>query len=277
MLIALVAAGMVLLAALYFHERRAPEPIVPFSLWRIRTVAVSNLGASCIGVSAFLCDPLSHNVRTGCAGLHQRFWRSGLCGPIDCVERGQSGRGAACWRVLNFSLTAAIGSMSLLVGCIVLAAMDDTSGIAWVTVGAVIVGIGMGLCNTTFVLACQSEVSWQDRGGAVSTNIFMRTIGMAVGAGICGALVNFALSRLAPGALAAVQQLLDPVARTKIDAAQLKEVSVSDRTCATLRLYRGHRVRRRRTGVRVVAAANGTAATSRMTSRPCRQCAHARF
>ena len=53
----------------------------------------------------------------------------------------------------------------------------------------------------------------------------MRVFGMAVGAGICGALVNFGLSRLAPGAMTAVQQLLDPVVRAKVDSAQLKEVA----------------------------------------------------
>jgi len=105
--------------------------------------------------------------------------------------------------------------------------MDDTAGIWWVTFGALTVGVGMGLCNTTFVLACQSEVGWSDRGGAVSTNIFMRMIGMAIGSGICGALVNFGLSRLAPGVVDSVPQLLDPVARANIDAAQLKEISAA--------------------------------------------------
>jgi MFS family permease len=128
---------------------------------------------------------------------------------------------------INFTSTAALGGAMLLIGCIILAAMDDTAGIWWVACGAAIVGVGMGLCNTTFVLACQSEVGWSDRGGAVSTNIFMRMIGMAVGSGICGALVNFGLSRLAPGAVDAVPQLLDPVARAKIDAVQLKEISAA--------------------------------------------------
>jgi hypothetical protein len=61
----------------------------------------------------------------------------------------------------------------------------------------------------------------------VSTNIFMRMIGMAIGSGICGALVNFGLSRLAPGVVDSVPQLLDPVARANIDAAQLKEISAA--------------------------------------------------
>jgi EmrB/QacA subfamily drug resistance transporter len=223
-LIGLAAAGIVLLAALYFHERRAPEPIVPFNLWRIRTVAVSSVGSLCIGVVLI------------CVTLYLTTFVQGALGYTaflaGAVYAGQS----IAWSVgsliaarlmtrLNFVSTAALGGTLLIAGCIILAAMDNAAGIAWVTCGVVTVGVGMGLCNTTFVLACQAEVGWSDRGGAVSTNIFMRMIGMALGAGICGALVNFGLSQLAPGAIDAVRQLLDPVARAKIDAAQLKEVS----------------------------------------------------
>jgi MFS family permease len=225
-LIGLAAAGIVLLAALYFHERRAPEPIVPFNLWRIRTVAVSSVGSLCIGVVLI------------CVTLYLTTFVQGALGYTaflaGAVYAGQS----IAWSVgsliaarlmtrLNFVSTAALGGTLLIAGCIVLAAMDNAAGIAWVTCGVVIVGVGMGLCNTTFVLACQSEVGWSDRGGAVSANIFMRMIGMALGAGICGALVNFGLSQLAPGAIDAVRQLLDPVARAKIDAAQLREVSTA--------------------------------------------------
>jgi hypothetical protein len=223
-LIGLIAGGIVLLTALFLHERRTPEPIVPFNLWRIRTVAASNFGALCIGAVL------------ACATLYLTTFVQGALGYTallaGAVYAGQSFAwscgsliAARLMRHLNLLSTAALGSVLLLIGCIVLTAMDDTAGIWWVTCGAVTIGVGMGLCNTTFVLACQSEVGWSDRGGAVSTNIFMRVLGMAVGAGICGALVNFGLSRLAPGAVTAVQQLLDPVVRAKVDPAQLKEVA----------------------------------------------------
>jgi hypothetical protein len=225
-LVGLVVSGLLLLAGLYFHERRAPEPIVPFTLWRIRTVSVSNFGALCIGtvlacvtlyLTTFVQGALGYSAfLAGAVYAGQSFaWSAGSLITARLMLR------------LNFVSTAAIGGALLLAGCIILAAMDDTAGIAWVSIGAVTVGVGMGLCNTTFVLACQSEVGWGDRGGVVSTNIFMRMIGMAVGAGIGGALVNFGLSRLSPGAMESVRLLLDPVARANIDAAQIKEVSAA--------------------------------------------------
>jgi hypothetical protein len=117
---------------------------------------------------------------------------------------------------LSFVATAAVGALLLLIGCGTLAAMNESSGIVWVTAGATVVGLGMGLCNTTFILVCQSEVAWTDRGGVVSANIFLRMIGMAIGAGVGGALVNFWLARLTPGALDTVRQLLDPALRAAL-------------------------------------------------------------
>jgi len=222
--IALIVGGALLLAALFLHERRTPEPIVPFNLWRIRTVTVSNFGAACIGavlacatlyLTAFVQGVLGFSpIWAGTVYAAQSFaWSCGSLIAARLLSR------------INFASTAAIGSTLLIIGSITLAAMDNTAGIVWVTIGAVTIGVGMGLCNTTFVLACQSEVGWSDRGGAVSTNIFLRMIGMSIGAGICGAVVNFWLARLAPGAFDVVRQLLDPELRAALSPATLAEVS----------------------------------------------------
>jgi EmrB/QacA subfamily drug resistance transporter len=224
MLIALIVGGAIALAVLFFYERRAPEPIIPFTLWRIRTVTVSNLGALSIGVvlacttlylTAFVQGVLGYTALfAGAVYAGQSFaWSVGSVSAARLMDH------------FNFVTTAAIGGTLLMAGCIILAAMDRSAGIAWVCCGSFTVGVGMGLCNTTFVLACQSEVGWSDRGGAVSANIFLRMIGMAIGAGIGGALVNFWLARLTPGALDAVRQILDPVARLALGPSTLLEVS----------------------------------------------------
>ena len=66
---------------------------------------------------------------------------------------------------------------------------------------------------------------WGDRGGAVSSNIFMRTIGMAVGAGVGGALVNFSLAHMAPGMAETVRQILEPKIRGTLAANAVAEVA----------------------------------------------------
>jgi hypothetical protein len=59
----------------------------------------------------------------------------------------------------------------------------------------------------------------------VSSNIFMRTIGMAIGAGVGGALVNFSLSHLAPGMGDTVRKILDPVLRNTLASSDVAGVS----------------------------------------------------
>jgi hypothetical protein len=40
-----------------------------------------------------------------------------------------------------------------------------------------LIGIGMGLCNTTFIVSIQAAVPWHQRGAATSSCMFMRFVG----------------------------------------------------------------------------------------------------
>ena len=46
----LLVIGACLLFALFVNERYSGEPIVPYELWRVRSVVLTNLGAFCIGI-----------------------------------------------------------------------------------------------------------------------------------------------------------------------------------------------------------------------------------
>ncbi len=72
----------------------------------------------------------------------------------------------------------------LLTGAIVLASLHPSAGPLWAAAGAFAVGAGMGLCNTTFLVASQSSVPWHQRGAATASNVFMRNVGQAVGAAV---------------------------------------------------------------------------------------------
>ena len=220
----LILFGVVALAWLFFHERSAPEPIVPFHLWRVKSVSVSNLGAAFIGVVL------------SCTTLFLPTYVQGVMGFSPTIAGAVFAAQSIAWsigsvaiaRVLahaNFVTTAAIGGVFLIIGCVVFVIIDGNSSVWFVTAGACLVGLGMGACNTTFVVACQTEIGWGDRGGAVSSNIFMRTIGMAVGAGVGGALVNFSLAHMAPGMAETVRQILEPKIRGTLAADAVAEVS----------------------------------------------------
>jgi len=224
MFMALLAVGLLALGFLFLHERRAPEPIVPFELWRVRSVAVSNLGGFCIGavyscstlfLPTYIQGVLGGGIGQASAvyGSHSIAWSVGAVAAARMLGR------------FNFRITSAVGSLALFAGAAMLALADRASDVWWLGTAASVMGLGMGICNTSFLVACQAEVGWGDRGGAVSSNIFLRTIGMAVAAGIGGAVVNFTLTRLAPGAGDVVRQILDPKLRRTLSADALGPVS----------------------------------------------------
>ncbi len=58
-------ASAVLGVAFLRHERRTPEPIIPFKLWRRRAVALTNGAALVTGIALMGGDDLSARLRTG--------------------------------------------------------------------------------------------------------------------------------------------------------------------------------------------------------------------
>jgi len=213
--IGLLVVGVGLLGLLTINESRAPEPIVPLALWRVHSVVTANLGAFCIGVvlscttlflPAYVQGVLGYGARIAGAvyAAQSLAWSAGSVLAASVMTR------------TSFRASAAIGALTLMAGALLMAM---SGGIWALTGGAIVVGIGMGLCNTTFIVACQADVGSDNRGGAVSSNIFLRSIGMAIGAGIGGAVINFAIAHVAPAAGDAMRQLLTPATRILLDEA----------------------------------------------------------
>jgi EmrB/QacA subfamily drug resistance transporter len=211
-IVALVVVGVGALIWLVLHERRTREPMLPLGLWRQRVLALCNLGgfgasAAYMAVSALL-----------------PIYVQGAMGYSAGVSGFVVGAASVSWMVASFvagrlmvrtsyRLTFAIGGASLLAGSAVLLLLDAGSGVVWPVVGSLLIGNGMGFCNTTFIVAIQGTVAWRERGVATGSQMFMRMIGMSVGAALFGAIVNFGVHRQLPGVGDSVNRLLLPEAR----------------------------------------------------------------
>ncbi len=209
--LALIGVGAGLLLALVLNESRAPEPIVPLALWRVRSVLLANLGAFCIGVVLSCTTLFLPTYVQGVLGYGAR-----TAGAVYAVQSlAWSVASVLAARVMayaSFRTAAAGGALLLIAGALSMAMSTDVWSVSG---GAIVVGIGMGICNTTFIVTCQAEVGWENRGGAVSSNLFLRSIGMAIGAGIGGAVINFAVARVAPVESEVMRQLLTPATRAR--------------------------------------------------------------
>jgi EmrB/QacA subfamily drug resistance transporter len=222
--VALVVLGTLAFAWLLVHELHTKEPMLPLALWRRRVVTLANLGsfgavATNMAVSVLLPT-----------------YVQGVMGRSPGVAGFVVGTASVSWMFASFAagrlmirtsyrLTATIGAFSLMAGCTVLLMMQPSGGALLPATGSFLIGIGMGFCNTTFIVSIQGAVAWHERGAATGSQMFMRMIAMSLGAAVLGAIVNFGVHRRLPGADDAVNQLLHLTAREGIGAAELARLA----------------------------------------------------
>ncbi len=220
----LLIGGTVALIWLVVNERRSREPIVPFRLLaqpdhrgrQSRRAGDRGLADLRGRLPAHLCAG-----RHGAQSHHHRHRHRGAVG-------GWALASVVAGRLMvktSYRLTGAVGALALICGCAILIALDESNSLTFVNAGAVLIGIGMGFCNTTFLVSVQASVGWSERGAVTSSVLFMRTIGQALGAGIAGAILNFSLARAAPAAGETLNQLLSPVLRANLDPQQIAQLS----------------------------------------------------
>jgi EmrB/QacA subfamily drug resistance transporter len=216
-LIALFAVGVAALALLVLNEQRAAEPVVPFRMWTSRVMASGNAGSLILGallmcVVAFLPTYIqgvmarSATVAGAILATHSVSWSTG------------SVISARVMAATSYRTSGAIGALALIAGSALLIVLDPASALPHLVAAAVLIGLGMGFCNQTFLVAIQSSVGWHERGIATASTLFSRTIGQSLGAGLGGAILNFGVARLAADSDQALNQLLEPSRRGGLTA-----------------------------------------------------------
>jgi EmrB/QacA subfamily drug resistance transporter len=223
-ILALVLLGAGALAALFFVERRVAEPVLPLRLWRQRVLALSNLGGAGGAAAYMAVTALLPTYVQGVMGYSPRI--AGLVVGAGSVSWMFASIAAGRLMIrTSYRLTAAIGGANLVAGCAVLVALGPGGSALWPAAGSLLLGIGMGFGNTTFLVAIQGAVEATERGVATGSQMFMRMIGMSVGAALYGAILNAGVDRRMPGAGARVNQLLDAAARHHLGADQLARLA----------------------------------------------------
>ncbi|MGH7115568.1 MAG: MDR family MFS transporter [Stellaceae bacterium] len=220
----LVGLGLAMLVALAVHEARAPEPMVPFRLWRNRVIALANFGifgtgSTMMAVSAFLPTYVQ-----GVMGRSPAV--AGLA--LGCMSVSWMFASFAAGRLMirtSYRLAATLGGVALAAGAVILTQLQPTSSIALASAGSLVMGIGMGACNTAFLVSLQASVGWHERGVATGSNMFMRVIGQSFGAALGGAILNFGVFRRVPDAADAVNRLLEPALRHSLAAGEIARLT----------------------------------------------------
>ena len=218
------AFGVAVLAVLIWHERRTPEPMLPLELWRQRVVVLCNVAG--FGASATMMA-ISALLPTYVQGVMGKS--PGVAGLVISAQSVSWMFAAfAAGRVMirtSYRVSAGIGGLSLVIGTTMLVMLDPDSGWLWPAAAGFINGIGMGFCNTTFLVAIQATVAFHERGLGTSSQMFMRMIGQSVGAAAFGAIINLGVDRLLPGSGGLVNRMLEPATRAGLDSGLLARLS----------------------------------------------------
>jgi len=232
-IIALAAVGVLALILLAAHERRLAEPMFPAMLWQARVIALGNLGGFAVGAVIMAISAYLPIYVQGAMG--ESVLSAGLALAVSSMSWAFASIAAGRLMVrTSYRLVAVIGGLSLVAGGLLLVALEPSRGIVWATVASFVIGIGMGFCNTAFVVSIQASVGWSERGVATSSFMFMRIVGQSVGAAVFGAVLNFDLYRRAPEAGDLVNRLLNPGLRRSLGTAEL--LHLSDAIASSLHL-----------------------------------------
>jgi EmrB/QacA subfamily drug resistance transporter len=188
----LVALALLLLFAFVRQQRRAPDPMMHLELWSHPIIRVGNLsillaGVAMIGLITFL--PTYVQGVLGRDALVAGFTLSAMSigWPLASVVAGRLFVRVGVRKVVR------AGAISAAAGTFVVASFASYGPLA-AGCGAFLLGVGLGLLNTTFIVAIQSSVPWRQRGVATASNMLMRNLGNAVGAALLGGLLNLRLA-----------------------------------------------------------------------------------
>jgi MFS family permease len=92
---------------------------------------------------------------------------------------------------IDFRRTALLGGVIAVAGCVLLATFVGAGSGVWrVAAASFVLGIGMGFASVSTVVAVQSVVGWGRRGVVTGSNMFIRTLGSAVGIAVFGSIAN---------------------------------------------------------------------------------------
>jgi MFS family permease len=194
--------------------------MIPLALYGIRVIAIANVGnfivgAMMMGITVFLPTFIQ-----GAMG-RSAVVAGSVLGAVFIGWMCGSNGGARAQLRFSYRVIAIAGSIFVVIGSASLTVMDAASNLTGVYAGMVLLGLGFGSLNSVYVVSTQAAVTWEQRGAATSSLVFMRQIGSAIGSAAFAAVFNTGIYGRIPDAGSTVARLVDPEQRRGIPALDL--------------------------------------------------------
>jgi EmrB/QacA subfamily drug resistance transporter len=183
-------------------ERRAKDPMLPLSLFRDPSFALTCLVVMLFGLGMFGSISYVPLYAQSVLGLSPSS--SGFL--MIFMMLGMGGASIAAGFLMtkvSFRSLALVGLGLLVSSFLLLSQMGASMSIASLVISMVLSGFGQGILGPTLVTAAQEFSQKRHRGVATSTNSFFRSIGGTFGVSILGAVLNASIRARGEGAFAA--------------------------------------------------------------------------
>lgn len=188
-IVGLFAASAVCFMLFLWIEKRAEEPMIPLSIFRIRVLNVTN-------VSGFL----TFSITTGLT-VYSPIWIQSVLGnsatssgliamPMSLAWPLASNIAGRLMYRVGVKASIVFGSSLVMAGSIWLIALQMNSPyVFWIGI-LVLIGLGMGFVATPSTVVVQSVVGWEKRGVANASSMLARALGQTVGIAVFGTIYN---------------------------------------------------------------------------------------
>ncbi|NJQ17468.1 MFS transporter [Streptomyces bohaiensis] len=185
---ALTAATLVGLALFIRVERRAVEPVLPLSLFSVRTFTLCCciafiVGFAMFGAMTYLPTFLQvvHGVSPTSSGVHMLPMVAGIF--VTSTLSGQIITRTGHWKIFPVLGTAVVA-----LGLALLHTLGRETGTVRMSLTFAVFGMGLGMVLQVLVLAVQNAVRYRNLGVATSGVTFFRTVGAAFGVAVFGTI-----------------------------------------------------------------------------------------
>ncbi len=192
--IAVFLFALLLLILFIRWEQKIEHPFLPIHLFRKPIIAASNLTAFLTGMGMFGAISFVPLFVQGVLGKSPTL--AGLAITPQVLGWSAMSVIAGRWLLKKGYRPPILTGVSLIVVAAGLFIWMDTSTPYWlVLLSMLVLGGGLGLSMTSFLIAVQNAVDTNQRGSSTSSQMFSRSMGGAFGVSILGAVMSFRLDR----------------------------------------------------------------------------------
>lgn len=210
----LLPAAALLALAFVAIERRARDPLIDLSLFRVPAIGPGLAVYAGVAVILFSVVTYLPPFVQGVQGARPIEVGALVTALSLGWSTGSIGTGLILLRI-GVRRAVLIGSASLLVGTAILATLARDTPLAFPVAATFASGLGIGTSANAILVGAQSAVSARSRGVVTSLLLFTQSLGASVGVGVLGAVLAAGLGPRA----AEVGALLDPASRANTDVA----------------------------------------------------------